>query len=187
VEGGRSLKELAMTWDDGRYGGVRGPVPARRDPAGRRWTGLVLGVALVVLALVAGLNFTFAAAVMPNLAGVDDRTFVLVMQGFNTNPVFPLSFTAALLLLLLATVTQAAFARGPAVRWVVAALVLYVVVLGITGAVHLPLNDRIDLAGDPARARAGFEAAWVSWNAVRTLVCTAALAALTRALYLHGR
>ncbi len=161
--------------------------------AGQWWTRLVLGATLVVMALVAGLTFTFSAAVMPNLAGVDDRTFVVIMQRFNENPVFPVSFTAALLLAVLAIVLQVFLAPGAAVRWVGAALVLYVIVLVITGGLHLPLNEQISQAGDPgqildlAQLRNQVEAPWVRWNVVRTLLCIAAVAALSRALLLQGR
>ena len=60
---------------------VRSPVAepvraARIDGDG--WTGLVLGAALVAMALVTGLIYTFSVAVMPNLAGADDRTFVTI-------------------------------------------------------------------------------------------------------------
>lgn len=169
------------------------PQEVTRYPAGHGLAGLALGAALVVLALVAGLNFTFAAAVMPNLAGADDRTFVEITQRFNTNPVFPLSFTLALMLMLLTVILQAVFVRGPAMRWAIAALVLYGVVLAITGGLHIPLNYAIDQAGDPdrikdlARVRSDFESPWVVGNLVRTLFCTAAVAALARALVLHGR
>ncbi|WP_109507122.1 DUF1772 domain-containing protein [Nocardioides speluncae] len=157
------------------------------------WVGLTLGAALVVMALVAGLNFTFAVAVMPNLAGVDDRTFVLITQRFNENPVFPLSFTLALLLTALACLLQGVFGSRAALRWTLAALVLYVVVLAITGGLHIPLNTEISDAGDPdrikdlAEVRDRFETPWVVGNAVRTLFCTAAVAALGRALFLQGR
>ncbi|WP_043346922.1 DUF1772 domain-containing protein [Beutenbergia cavernae] len=156
-------------------------------------TRLVLVATTVVMALVTGLSFTFAATVMPNLAGVDDHTFVVITQRFNENLWFPLSFTAALVLTILATVLQAAVAPGPAVRWVVAALLLYGVVLAITGAVHIPLNEEISGAGHPdqiadlAGVRDTFEAPWVTWNTVRTLFGIAAVAALARALLLHGR
>jgi hypothetical protein len=59
---------------------------ARHRVNGDGRTGLVLGAALVAMALVAGLIYTFSVAVMPNLAGADDRTFVVTMQRFNENP-----------------------------------------------------------------------------------------------------
>ena len=78
---------------------VRPPVadPVRSAPHpvdGDRWTGLVLGAALVAMTLVAGLIYTFSVAVMPN--GADDHTFVATMQRFNENPAFPVTFTGAL-------------------------------------------------------------------------------------------
>lgn len=167
--------------------------PLSRSGATRGSAGIVLGATLVAIALVAGLNFTFAIAVMPNLAGVDDQTFVTITQRFNSNPAFPASFALALLLAVLATVLQARRGRGPALRWVVLALVLYGIVLAITGGVHLPLNEQIDQIGDAgtaadlAQARSQFETPWVVGNVVRTLVCAAAVAALARALLLHGR
>jgi hypothetical protein len=40
---------------------------------------------------------------------------------------------------------------------------------------------------DLAHVRDEFEGPWVAWNIVRTLFCTAAVAALARALFLLGR
>ena len=78
--------------------------------------------------------------------------------------------------------------------WVGAAFGLYLVVVIITIAIHVPLNDAIKAAGDPDRiadvaaVRAAFhESRWVAWNAVRAIATTAAFLALTWALVLHGR
>jgi uncharacterized membrane protein len=173
---------------------VAEPVRSARHRVDRDgWTGLVLGAALVAMALVAGLNYTFAVAVMPNMAGADDHTFVATMQRFNDNPVFQISFTGALVLTALAAVLQRGHSPRVAVRWTVAALVLFGIVFAITLGINVPLNDEIDQAGDPdriadlAHVRDQFEDPWVAANIVRTLVCTAAVAALARALFLHGR
>ena len=69
---------------------------------------------------------------------------------------------------------------------------LYAIVLAVTFAVHIPLNNDIDQADpdritDLAHIRDDFEDPWVLWNIVRTLLTTAAVAALARALLLHGR
>jgi hypothetical protein len=107
--------------------------------------------------------------------------------------VFQLSFTGALVLTALAAVLQRHHGPGVAVRWTVAALVLYGIVLAVTAAIHIPLNEELDRAGDPdriadlAHVRDQFEGPWVTGNIVRTLLATAAVAALTRALSLHGR
>lgn len=184
---------LLMIAEEIRYQASPPVPPARPARSGQVWTGLTLGAALVVMALVAGLNFTFAVAVMPNLAGMDDRTFVEVTQGFNTNPVFPLSFMLALILTALACVMQGVVGSRTALRWTLAALVLYGVALAITAGLHIPLNTEISDAGDPdkikdlAQVRDQFETPWVVGNAVRTLFCTAAVAALGRAMFLQGR
>jgi uncharacterized membrane protein len=175
---------------------IRSPVaaPGRSTPErvdGDRWTGPALIAALVALALVAGLIYTFSVAVMPNLADADDRTFVATMQRFNENPVFVLSFTVALVALVAAVLLQRRHGPGVAVRWTVAALVLYGIVFAVTLGINVPLNNEIDQAGDPdriadlAHVRDQFEGPWVAANIVRTVLCTAAVAALARALLLH--
>ena len=177
---------------------VRTPVAeparsARHRVDGDGWTGLVFGAALVTMALVAGLVYTFSVAVMPNLADADDRTFVATMQRFNDNPVFQLTFTAALVLTVIAAVLQRRHGTSVATRWTVAALVLYGIVLAVTFGINVPLNNELDRAGDPARiadlahVRSQFEGAWVAANVVRTVLSTAAVGALARALFLHGR
>jgi uncharacterized membrane protein len=172
---------------------VAEPVRSTRQGVDGGSTGLVLGAALVAMTLVVGLIYTFAVAVMPNLAGVDDHTFVLITQRFNANPVFPLTFTAALVLTALAAVLQRRHGNGVAVRWTVAALVLYGMVVAITAGLHIPLNYQIDQAGDPdriadlAHVRNQFEGPWVAGNILRMLLSIAAVAALARALLLHGR
>ena len=157
------------------------------------WAGLVLGAALVAITLVTGLNCTFAVAVMPNLAGADDRTFVATMQRYNDNPVFVLTFMGALVLTALAPLLLRRHSPGVAVRWTVVALGLYAIVFAVTLGINVPLNYEIDQAGNPdritdlAHVRHEFEDPWVAWNIVRTLVSTAAVAALAGALFLHGR
>jgi uncharacterized membrane protein len=66
--------------------------------------------------------------------------------------------------------------------WTTTALALYVLTLVITGVASVPLNNGLDTTEPPEAARAGFERAWVRWNVVRTLVCTASFVALVLAL-----
>lgn len=159
--------------------------------SGDGWTGLVLGATLLAVVLVTGLNFTFAAAVMPNLAGADDHTFVTTLQRYNDNAVFPVTFTLALLLAILAPIVQRRHGPGAAVRWSVAALVLVAVVFVLTMAVNVPLNTEIDQLTDLGDAaaladvRERFESTWVAANAVRTVLSIAAVGALVRALQLQ--
>jgi uncharacterized membrane protein len=103
------------------------------------------------------------------------------------------TFTGALVLTALATVLQRRHGPGVAVRWTVAALVLYGIVLAVTVGINIPLNNELDRAGDPdriadlAHVRVQFEAPWVAANVVRAVLSTAAVAALARALFLEGR
>ena len=77
--------------------------------------------------------------------------------------------------------------------WIVAGLALYAVMVVVTFAVHIPLNDDLMKAGDPARienlaaVRDDFVTPWVAWNIVRTLASTAAFGCLAWALVLRGR
>jgi uncharacterized membrane protein len=63
----------------------------------------------------------------------------------------------------------------------------------VTFAVHIPLNEELKEAGDPARienlaaVRDDFVTPWVAWDIVRTLATTAAFGSLTWALVLRGR
>jgi uncharacterized membrane protein len=171
---------------------VAEPVRSARRVDADGWTGHVLVAALVALALVTGLIYTFSVAVMPALADADDRTFVETMQHFNDNPVFQLTFTVALVLTVLAVVLQRRNGPGVAVRWTVAALVLYGIVVAVTFGIHIPLNNDIDQANldrvaDVADVRDDVEDPWVAGNIVRTVLSTAAVATLARALILHGR
>ncbi|MEV5001618.1 DUF1772 domain-containing protein [Nocardioides sp. LML1-1-1.1] len=133
--------------------------------------------------LVAGIFLAFATAVMPGLARGDDRTFVAAMQHVNVaivNPLFVSVFVAPLVLLGVAVFT------GPARWWVLAALVLYVVTVLVTGAGNIPLNDALAAAGpgEDAAARQAFEDPWNRLHLVRTAAVVASfgccLAALVR-------
>lgn len=156
---------------------------------------LVLVAATLTTGLTAGLFAAFSYAVMPGLARVDDRSFVAAMQQINKaiiNGWFAVCFAGALLLTGLALVLQLGRGGG-IVPWLGAALVLYLTVLIVTGAVNVPLNDRLAGAGDPdgltdpAAVRAAFETVWVRWNVVRAVVNTAAFGCLCWALLLAGR
>lgn len=68
----------------------------------------------------------------------------------------------------------------------------YLVVLVLTFAVNIPLNNELADSGAVADMRdfsivEKFKTTWVTTNIVRTLLCTATLTALARALVLYGR
>lgn len=173
--------------------------PRRRHLTGRMTTSgpdrptsalhhLVIGGAAVTTGLMAGTFYAFSCAVMPALGRSDDRTFIEVMRNINDvieNPVFFAGFFGALILTA-AAAWQQRRSPGPR-RWLLAALAVYAVAFLLTSGVNVPLNNALADAGDPARiadpaaVRDRFEDAWVAWNAVRAVLCTAALALLLRA------
>jgi uncharacterized membrane protein len=143
----------------------------------------VLLGATIAAGLQAGTYYTWACAVMPGLARVDDRAFVTAMQQMNTaivNPVFMLTFLGAPALAALAGATSTSTAR----TWVIAGLAFAVTTVVVTAVGDIPLNHALEAAGpvdtipDLAAVRAGFEDSWVRWNLLRAVTSTASLASL---------
>lgn len=156
------------------------------------WQAVVLVPATLGVGLNAGLFYTWSHTVMPALAAAGDREFVDDFQRLDRaviNPWFLTGFLAGPVLTGVALVLQL-LDEGPGRWWLVAGLVLQVAVLGITRAVHLPLNAEIQAAGDPAQlseprvVRARFEGRWVRWNVVRTVASVAGFGCLLVALVL---
>ncbi len=161
-----------------------------RKPAN---AGIVLVAAVIAMGLLAGLNYDWAITVMPALTAADDRTLVDAMQQSLDNPAFPLTFLAPGVLATGALVQARRSGSPNTARWIVVGLALYAVAVVVTGAIHIPLNEDLKDAGDPARienlaaVRDDFATPWVAWNVVRALTATAAFAALAWALALRGR
>ncbi|WP_404952667.1 anthrone oxygenase family protein [Streptomyces sp. 147326] len=150
----------------------------------------------VLVGLMAGLFFAFDVSVMPGLAAGDERTYVTAMRAFNAaidgNPLFGMAFVLALLLAAASAVVEYRAGRRTTALWAGVAAAAYLVVLVITFAVNIPLNNELADGGDVAQMTdftvvERFKSTWVTTNIVRTLLCTTALAALARALVLHGR
>jgi uncharacterized membrane protein len=156
-------------------------------------TATLIGATLA-MGFVSGAFVLYAHTIMPGLRKTDDRTFVGAFQATDRaiiNPWFMITaFGGALVLTLAAGIAS----RGtPALPWVAAAFVLYLVAVIITIAVNVPLNDAIKTAGDPARidvaqVRARFdEARWAAANLVRVLTSVPAFGLLTWALVRLGQ
>jgi uncharacterized membrane protein len=155
---------------------------------------VTLIAATITMGLMAGIFTLFAHTIMPGLRKADDRTFVAAFQHIDraiVNPWFMMTaFAGALVFAVLAAIAN----RGTsALPWIAVALGLYLAAVIITAAVHLPLNDAITSAGDPARidvaqVRAHFnEARWAAWNLVRVATSVPAFGLLAWALVLYGR
>lgn len=169
-----------------------GAAPVRQSKA----VGPLLMIATITMGLMAGLFFAYDISVMPGLARTDDRTYVEAMQNFNAlidgNGLFGMVFIGALLAAAVAAFLEHRQGRRGAALWIGAAAVLYFVALMITFSVNIPLNNDLAAVGDPAKITdfsivEKFKGTWETSNIVRTLVCTAALGFLARALVLHGR
>lgn len=155
-------------------------------------TAALMGATLTT-AMVAGLLFCFAHLVMPGLATSDDRGYLSAFQRIDAaipNPWMMLTFLGSPVLTLGALVLHMMNA-SPAVPWLALALALVAATVGITAAVHLPLNAAVQAAApefaDAADLRGRFEGRWVRWNVVRTATSVGALAALSWALVVSGR
>ncbi|MFE2168758.1 DUF1772 domain-containing protein [Streptomyces sp. NPDC059447] len=152
---------------------------------------VTLVAATVGTGLMAGLYFAFDISVMPGLGRGDDHTYVTAMRNMNEaidNGLFGLLFLGAFLATGVAATQQQRGGRPDAARWGWVAFALYGLSLLVTAIVNIPLNNQLARAGaDVSAARTRFGGRWTSGNVVRTVACTAALAALGRVLTLHGR
>ena len=149
--------------------------------------------ATLATAMVAGLMFCFAHAVMPGLGTLDDRGFLAAFQRIDaaiSNPWMMLTFLGSPVLTLAALLVHLP-GWSPAVPWLLVALGLVLATVLITGAINLPLNAAIQDAApgfaDAADLRSRFEDRWVRWNVVRAVTSTGALGALSWALFVTGR
>ncbi len=154
---------------------------------------LTLVTATITMGLSAGVFDLYAHTVMPGLRQTDDRTFVASFQGIDRAIINPWFIGFTFLGALVATSAAALAGRNnPTFPWVAAALAGYVVAVVITFAVHVPLNDAIKGAGDPAAidvaaVRARFdETRWAAWNIVRAVTSTGAFVCLVWALAIGG-
>lgn len=176
---------------------LKGMTTASNGSSGALRTGVLI-VAAMTTGLTAGIFVDWSNAIMPGLDNVDDRTFVAAFQALDsaiTNPLFlGVGFMGALLSTGLAAALHFRAEQRSAVMWIGAALLLYLVVLGITFGVHEPLNEKLRTAGeldgdaDFAAARAQLdEARWTAWNTVRAVAASLAFGCLTWALVIHRR
>ncbi|GAA2454164.1 DUF1772 domain-containing protein [Actinomadura vinacea] len=156
---------------------------------------IALPASVITTGLIAGLFFGWVCSVMPGLGRGSDRAFVETMQHVNRaiiNGWFMLPFVGSIPLIALVAVLAWRGQGRPALPWIIAGLVFYIVAFLVTMLANVPLNDELDRAGDPARiadlaaVRERFERPWVTWNIVRTLAHTAAFGCLVWALVVYG-
>ncbi|MFG2986935.1 DUF1772 domain-containing protein [Streptomyces sp. NPDC048258] len=152
--------------------------------------------ATITTGLVSGLFYGFSVSVMPGLRRTGDRTVIEVMQRINVailNGWFLLGYLGALVFTGLALGLSVPSDGREALPQLIGAFVCYVLALGLTARVNIPLNNALEKAGpldripDPAAVRSAFEQPWVRANVWRTVLCTVAFGLLAWALVLHGQ
>jgi uncharacterized membrane protein len=146
---------------------------------------LVLILATLGCALVAGLTLTFAIVVMPGLKTLGDLGF---LQGFKAvdrviqrgQPLFLLVWIGSALALIAATLLGLLVLAGVELALLIGAVVIYVAGVQVaTAVVNIPLNNRLQaldleqLDGTAlVDAREAFEPRWLRWNVIRAWAAT---------------
>lgn len=149
-------------------------------------------LAVFTMGLMAGVFQLYSHTVMRGLAKSDDKTFVEAFRAMDRaimNPLFLATFLGAFVFTALATVFSLGSQWRSLLPWLIAALVLYFVVLLLTFRVNVPRNNDIKTTTDPdlAAVRKRFdEARWTRSNDVRAWLSTAAFACLAWALVVYG-
>lgn len=140
---------------------------------------IILLLAVVTTAMLAGFFYGWGASVMPGLRRVSDREYVTAMQSINRailNPVFFLSFLGPLVLLPLSAYLH--YGQPVTTRFylLVAATIVYYISFGVTIFGNVPLNDMLDkfnLSSSEqafSMQRAKFEMAWNRLHMIRTII-----------------
>jgi uncharacterized membrane protein len=144
---------------------------------------IVLALATLTAALMAGLFYAYSCSVSPGLARVPDAAFLSSFQAINRaiqNPVFFAAFFGILVLTPWAAYLQFGRPVPSSFILIVSAFAVYVIgVFGVTAFGNIPLNNALDgfnitnaSAGELAAQRARFEARWNYLNTVRTIAST---------------
>jgi uncharacterized membrane protein len=144
---------------------------------------IILILATLLCALVAGLLFAFAIVTMPGIKSLNDGEFIRafqVMDGViqNNQPIFMLVWMGSALTLLIATVLGFGLLDLLGKSILLAAALLYMFGVQLpTIAINIPLNNQLQkLEVDGMNettlktARRAFEPRWNRWNAFRTVI-----------------
>ena len=143
-------------------------------------------IAAIGAGLAGGVLFAFSTFVMSGLGRASDRSGLEAMQGINKaapTPVFmTLLFGTAVVCVLLG-ISAVRRLDEPVARWQLAGCALYLLMIVVTAAYHVPHNDALALV-DPDSAGAGatwrhYLSTWTAWNHMRTLACAGSAVALT--------
>lgn len=153
---------------------------------------MILALATITTALVAGLFYAFAVSINIAFTALPDPAYITATQAINVaivNPAFLVSFLGAPVLLVLAAWLHARPAFTRRSGYILAAAVIFVIgSFGVTVLANIPLNDQLAAfsaeGASPAelhRVREAFAIPWNNWHLVRTLAGIAALVLMVMA------
>lgn len=155
---------------------------------------IALSAAALTTIVTAATFVVFTVAYSPVLRRLDDREYIGRMQDINRdiqNPWFLGSFMGAVFLLPLAAYLYRKSGASRQAAFLIAASALYIVgTFGVTSAVNVPLNEKLDKVSVAttsstklAHVRKDYESSWTAWHLVRTAASVAAAAAVLGAVF----
>ena len=143
---------------------------------------LVLMLSIILCSLVAGLLFAFAVVVMPGIAELDDKEYLLAfkhMDGIiqDNHPLFILVWAGSILSVIITLIMGIMNLSGGEIYLLGLASALYLFGVQLpTFQFNIPLNNslqKMDIAAledsEAALSRADFEIPWNRWNRIRTI------------------
>jgi len=161
---------------------------------------VILILATLLCSLVAGFVFAFAAVVMPGIKTLGDRDFIRAFQVIdgviqNSQPAFVLVWVGSIIALVISAVLSIGQLYGTDRLLMIFAVLTYLLIVQLpTFTINVPLNNKLqtldvdDLDETALRAnRTDFEARWVLWNLIRTIVAVLVSALLMVLLLRLGR
>jgi uncharacterized membrane protein len=157
---------------------------------------ITLLLSIVFCSLVAGLLFGFAIVVMPGIAKLTDKEYLLAfkhMDGViqNNQPLFVLVWAGSILSVIATLALGIMNLRGEELYLLTGATLLYLIGVQLpTFRFNIPLNNELqnldveELEDDQAKSsRVEFETPWNRWNRIRTVNAIIAVTLLLFVLY----
>jgi uncharacterized membrane protein len=142
---------------------------------------IILILATLLCAMVAGLLFAFATVVMPGLKSLNDREFIRAFQVIdrviqNNQPIFLLVWVGSIVVLVISVLLGFGQLDGIGRVLIISAVLIYVFgVQAPTISINIPLNNKlqtldVDTINETTqkKARRDFEPRWNQWNMIRT-------------------
>ncbi len=150
-----------------------------------KFADILLVVAAIFSALMAGFFFSSSVSVSLGLAKLADKEFLKAMQNINRevqNQIFFVCFFGALVMLPLAAFQQYSHSKNSFALLLIATLFYLVGVFAVTVLVNVPLNNKLEIF-DLSKAteatvkqmRNSFERRWNFWNNIRTVASSGSL------------